>query len=184
MSRIGKRILEIPSGLSISYDNDTILIKNAKDSLKVHAPKEHFEIKIDDNKFSVLAKDELKQTQMMHGTINALVHNAILGLTKGCMKQLKIVGVGYKASVAGDKLTLNLGYSKPVIMQIPEGIKVEAKIPTELTISGFDKEEVGQFAAEVRSKRPPEPYKGKGVMYADEIIQRKVGKTAEGSKGK
>ena len=184
MSRIGKRILEIPSGLSISYDNDTILIKNAKDSLKIHAPKEHFEIKINDNKFSVFAKDELKQTQMMHGTINALVHNAILGLTKGCMKQLKIVGVGYKASVAGDKLTLNLGYSKPVIMQIPQGIKVEAKIPTELTISGFDKEEVGQFAAEVRSKRPPEPYKGKGVMYADEIIQRKVGKTAEGSKGK
>ncbi len=184
MSRIGKRILEIPNGLSISYDNDTILIKNAKDSLKVHAPKEHFEIKINDNKFSVFAKDELKQTQMMHGTINALVHNAILGLTKGCMKQLKIVGVGYKASVAGDKLTLNLGYSKPVIMQIPQGIKVEAKIPTELTISGFDKEEVGQFAAEVRSKRPPEPYKGKGVMYADEIIQRKVGKTAEGSKGK
>ncbi|MBO6072506.1 50S ribosomal protein L6 [bacterium] len=184
MSRIGKRILEIPSGLSISYDNDTILIKNAKDSLKVHAPKEHFEIKINDNKFSVFAKDELKQTQMMHGTINALVHNAILGLTKGCMKQLKIVGVGYKVSVAGDKLTLNLGYSKPVIMQIPQGIKVEAKIPTELTISGFDKEEVGQFAAEVRSKRPPEPYKGKGVMYADEIIQRKVGKTAEGSKGK
>lgn len=184
MSRIGKRILNVPEGISINYTNNLILIKNNKNQLEISAPNNHFEIELNDNKFTIKAKDNLKETRMMHGTINALVKNAILGLTDGAKKQLKIVGVGYKASVSGNKLTLNLGYSKPVIMDIPNGLIVECKTPTEISISGFNKEQVGQFAAEVRMKRPPEPYKGKGVMYINEIIQRKIGKTAEGSKGK
>lgn len=184
MSRIGKRILDIPQGINITYTNNILLIKNNKNQLEIPVSEKNFIIELNDNKFSIHRKNDSKETRMMHGTINSLVKNALLGLTNGVKKQLKIVGVGYKASVANNKLTLNLGYSKPVIMNVPLGLIVECKTPTEISISGFNKEQVGQFAAEVRMKRPPEPYKGKGVMYIDEIIQRKVGKTAEGSKGK
>lgn len=185
MSRIGNRILTIPSGVTITYANHNLNIKNGKNELNIAVPSDDFNIEIKDQKFSIKPKNNpaSKQESMLQGTINALVRNALIGLTEGCFKELKIVGVGYKAVVTGNTLTLSLGYSKPVIMQIPAGLKVECRTPTEMKISGFDKELVGEFAAIVRSKRPPEPYKGKGVMYVNEVIQRKVGKTAETTKG-
>lgn len=185
MSRIGNRILTVPTGVTITYANHNLNVKKGNDQINIPVPTDNFDIEVKDQKFSIKPKSNpvSKQESMLQGTINALVHNAIIGLTEGCYKELKIVGVGYKAAVAGNTLTLNLGYSKPVVMQIPAGLKVECRTPTEMKISGFNKELVGEFAAVVRSKRPPEPYKGKGVMYVNEVIQRKVGKTAETAKG-
>ena len=185
MSRIGNRILTVPTGVTITYANHNLNVKKGNDQINIPVPTDNFDIEVKDQKFSIKPKSNpvSKQESMLQGTINALVHNAIIGLTEGCYKELKIVGVGYKAAVAGNTLTLNLGYSKPVVMQIPAGLKVECRTPTEMKISGFNKELVGEFAAVVRSKRPPEPYKGKGVMYVNEVIQRKVGKTAETVKG-
>ena len=185
MSRIGNRILTVPTGVTITYANHNLNVKKGNDQINIPVPTDNFDIEVKDQKFSIKPKNNpvSKQESMLQGTINALVHNAIIGFTEGCYKELKIVGVGYKAAVAGNTLTLNLGYSKPVVMQIPAGLKVECRTPTEIKISGFNKELVGEFAAVVRSKRPPEPYKGKGVMYVNEVIQRKVGKTAETTKG-
>ena len=185
MSRIGNRILTVPSGVTITYASHNLNVKKGNDQINIPVPTDDFDIEVKDQKFTIKPKHDpaSKQESMLQGTINALVRNAIIGLTEGCFKELKIVGVGYKAVVTGNTLTLSLGYSKPVIMQIPAGLKVECRTPTEMKISGFNKELVGEFAAVVRSKRPPEPYKGKGVMYVNEVIQRKVGKTAETTKG-
>lgn len=183
MSRIGNRVIEIPSGVSLDVKKDIVAIKGQLGSLEVNYPK-NINIKVEDNKLFVTRNNNEKQTKMYHGTVNANISNAITGVSKSFMKELVLKGVGYKAKLMGDKLNLSLGFSHPLNLEIPQGIKVETPKATEIKISGIDKAQVGQFAAVIRAYRKPEPYKGKGVLYKGEQIIRKAGKTAEGSKKK
>lgn len=182
MSRVGNRLLSIPSGVNVEIEKTLVKVTGKLGTITVP---------FDSKKLSVLNKDSMvivkranneKETKMLHGTINANINNALKGVSEGHTKKLKIVGVGYKAAVSGNKINLNLGYSHPIDLIIPSGLNVTCPQATEVVITGADKAVVGQFAAVIRSKRPPEPYKGKGVAYSDEVIIRKVGKTAEGSK--
>ncbi|MDE6645724.1 MAG: 50S ribosomal protein L6 [Malacoplasma sp.] len=182
MSRVGNRLLSIPSGVNVEIEKFLVKVSGKLGTLA---------IPFDNKKLSVLNKDSMiivkrandeKQTKMLHGTTNANIKNALVGVSEGHTKKLKVTGVGYRAAVSGSKITLSLGYSHPVILDIPQGLTITCPQVTEIVITGADKAVVGQFAAVIRSKRPPEPYKGKGVAYADEVIVRKVGKTAEGSK--
>lgn len=182
MSRIGNRILEIPTGVVIDIQKEVVKISGKNGNLDVVYNPNLISVINKDNKILVKRKNEEKFTKMLHGTINANINNAIIGVNVGHSKTLKISGVGYKASVSGQSVDLYLGHSHNIKLPIPNGLKVECPSATEIKIFGHDKAVVGQFAAVIRSKRPPEPYKGKGVMYSDEHIIRKVGKTAEGSK--
>ena len=175
MSRIGNRILMIPEGVTVENKDNMITVSGPKGTLsKPLLNGVKFETNDGQVKFTV----EDENYSAMHGTMNALVNNMIIGVTKGYSKVLQIVGVGYRFNVQGSKLVINAGYSHPVEMQIPEGIKGEVKDNTELTLTGINKEELGEFAANVRKVRKPEPYKGKGIRYADEHIRRKEGKKA------
>lgn len=182
MSRIGNRILEIPTGVLVDIQKKIIRISGKNGSLDVSYDPSLISVINKDNKILVKRKNEEKFTKMLHGTVNANINNAIIGVNDGHNKVLKISGVGYKANVSGQFVDLYLGHSHNIKLPIPLGVKVECPSATEIKIFGHDKAVVGQFAAVIRSKRPPEPYKGKGVMYSDEHIIRKVGKTAEGSK--
>ncbi len=182
MSRIGNRILEIPTGVLVDIQKNIVKVSGKNGNLDVPYNPNLLSILNKDNKIFIKRKNEEKFTKMLHGTINANINNAIIGVNNGHMKHLKISGVGYKASVSGSFVDLYLGHSHNIKVAIPTGVKVECPSATEIKISGFDKAVVGQLAAVIRSKRPPEPYKGKGVMYANEHIVRKVGKTAESSK--
>lgn len=182
MSRIGNRILEIPSSITITIEPSAVVIKNANDKLVVNYPSKLLNIKYEDNKLMVQRKDETNESNMFQGTVNANLSNAIQGLTKGFVVELELKGVGYRAKVEGQKINVSLGLSHPVILDIPQGIKIETPSQTEIKISGYDKQKVGQFAAEIRKWRKPEPYKGKGVLYKNEQIVRKVGKTADKKK--
>jgi len=175
MSRIGNRILMIPEGVTVENKDNMITVSGPKGTLsKPLLAGVKFENSDGQVKFTV----EEEKYNAMHGTMNALVNNMIIGVTKGYTKVLQIVGVGYRFNVQGSKLVINAGYSHPVEMTIPEGIKGEVKDNTELTLTGINKEELGEFAANVRKVRKPEPYKGKGIRYADEHIRRKEGKKA------
>lgn len=182
MSRIGNRIIDIPTGTSIEILKNLVKISGKNGTIEVQFNKKIISVISKENKVFVKRINDEKESKMLHGTINANINNAIIGVTQGHSKTLKISGVGYKAAVVGTNLDLNLGYSHPIKLAIPAGIKVECPEPTEIKISGAEKSVVGQFAAVIRSKRKPEPYKGKGVMYSDEHIVRKAGKTAEGKK--
>lgn len=182
MSRIGNRILLIPQGVNVDVKDNQIDVSGKLGSLKINFDNKKLTILNKDSNLIIKRNNEQKTTKMLHGTINAIIKNALDGVNVGHTKKLKIVGVGYKAAVNGKNLDLNLGYSHPIKIQIPGGITVKCPQATEIVIQGANKSEVGQLAAVIRSKRKPEPYKGKGVMYSDEIIIRKVGKTAEGSK--
>ena len=175
MSRIGNRILMIPEGVTVENKDNMITVSGPKGTLsKPLLNGVKFENSDGQVKFTI----EDENNNAMHGTMNALVNNMIIGVTKGYSKVLQIVGVGYRFNVQGSKLVINAGYSHPVEMQIPEGIKGEVKDNTELTLTGINKEELGEFASNVRKVRKPEPYKGKGIRYADEHIRRKEGKKA------
>lgn len=175
MSRIGNRKIAIPEGVTITEENGIVTVKGPKGSLTTNLVK-GITIKVEDNTLEVLrANDNYKP---MHGTINANINNMITGVTHGYEKKLEIIGVGYRFTLKGNVIVISAGYSHPVEMQIPEGITVEVPSNTELTIKGIDKEKVGEFAANVRKVRQPEPYKGKGIRYKDEHIQRKEGKKA------
>lgn len=182
MSRIGNRILEIPTGVTVDVQKNIVKVSGKNGTLDVAYDPNLLSVLNKDNKVFVKRKNEEKFTRMLHGTVNANIKNAIDGVNTGHTKVLKISGVGYKASVSGTNVDLYLGHSHNIKVAIPAGVKVECPSATEIKIFGHDKAVVGQLAAVIRSKRPPEPYKGKGVMYADEHIIRKVGKTAEGSK--
>lgn len=182
MSRIGNRILEIPTGVSVDVQKDVVKVSGKNGNLDVSFNPNLISVISKENKLFVKRKNEEKFTKMLHGTTNANINNAIVGVNTGHTKILKISGVGYKASLSGSNIDLYLGHSHGIKIAIPAGIKVECPSATEIRIFGHDKAVVGQLAAVIRSKRPPEPYKGKGVMYANEHIIRKVGKTAEGSK--
>lgn len=177
MSRIGKQQIIIPDGVDVKIDNSVVIVKGPKGELKqnIH-PKVNIDIK--DNIIAVNVKDEInKEQRSLWGLFASLIINMIKGVTEGFSKQLEITGVGYKAAVAGEKLTLNCGFSHPVEMQIPQGLEVGVE-GNVITVGGIDKQSVGAFAAEIRSTKKTEPYKGKGIKYVGEHIIRKVGKAA------
>ena len=177
MSRIGNRELTIPSGVNVNIENDTITVKGPKGELKLN--KSHIiEVEEKDGKIITKRPNDAKTSKQLHGTTNALINNMIVGVTEGFQKNLETIGVGYKFQVQGSKLTISAGYSHPVVMPAPEGIKIEQTSNTEITISGIDKQKVAEFAANVRAVREPEPYKGKGIRYKDEHVRRKEGKKA------
>ncbi|MGB3579789.1 MAG: 50S ribosomal protein L6 [Roseiarcus sp.] len=175
MSRIGKKPVVIPSGVTAKIDGQTIAVKGAKGELKFTAPDE-VAITIDGEAVHVTPHGEDKRARARWGTARAQVQNLIGGVTKGFEKKLEINGVGYKAALAGKNLQLSLGYSHDIIFPIPAGVTITTSKPTEITIAGIDKRQVGQIAAEIRAFRGPEPYKGKGVKYVGEFVFRKEGK--------
>ena len=175
MSRIGNRKLEIPAGVTVSEENGIVTVKGPKGELTTKLA-QGISVKIEGNTLEVIRENDLYKP--MHGTVNANIHNMLIGVTKGFKKELEIVGVGYRFALKGNAIVISAGYSHPVEMQIPNGIKVELPSNTELTITGCNKELVGEFAANVRKVRQPEPYKGKGIRYKDEHIIRKEGKKA------
>jgi large subunit ribosomal protein L6 len=177
MSRVGKQPVKVPAGVKVEVKKGLFRAEGPRGKLEQRI---HPDIKIEHDKEAGEVRfsrpTESKRHKSLHGLAQRLVGNAVAGVSEGFTKKLEIVGVGYNAKSQGDKLTLNLGYSGPVIMTIPEGVKVETPAPTQIVVTGCDKQKVGQFAAEVRRKRPPEPYKGKGVRYEDEYVRRKAGK--------
>ena len=175
MSRIGNRKIEIPAGVTVTLENNIITVTGPKGTLKMELSKD-ITMEQSDNVITLTRKNEAAKA--MHGTMNALINNMIEGVSKGYEKGLEIVGVGYRFNVQGKKLVINTGYSHPVEIEIPEGLTVEAVSNTEITVKGIDKVLVGEFAANIRKVRRPEPYKGKGIRYKDEHIRRKEGKKA------
>jgi len=178
MSRIGRMPIAVPAGVTVEIaENNHVTVKGPKGTLE-RALAPEMEIKLEDSVITVTRPNDLKRMKSLHGLTRTLLNNMIVGVTEGYKKELEVNGVGYRASKAGKVLTLNLGYSHPVEMTDPEGI--ESKVEgNKITVTGIDKEKVGQYAAEIRDKRRPEPYKGKGIKYADEVIRRKVGKTGK-----
>ena len=179
MSRIGRMPIAIPAGVTVEIaENNKVTVKGPKGTLeRVLAPE--MEIKVEGAEIVVSRPNDLKRMMALHGLTRTLINNMVIGVTAGYQKVLEINGVGYRAAKQGKTLTLSLGYSHPVEMVDPEGIETTVENQTKITVKGIDKEKVGQFAAEIRSKRGPEPYKGKGIKYSDEVIRRKVGKTGK-----
>jgi large subunit ribosomal protein L6 len=175
MSRVGKKPIVVPNGVTAKIDGRNVAVKGAKGELNYTAPEE-VSVKLEAGSVLVAPLGEDKRSRAMWGTARARVQNLVVGVTKGFEKKLEISGVGYKAAVAGKNLQLSLGYSHDVVYPIPAGITITAAKPTEITVTGIDKQQVGQVAAEIRDFRGPEPYKGKGVKYAGEFIFRKEGK--------
>lgn len=169
MSRVAKNPVAIPSGVEVKFNATEVTVKGALGSLST-ALVEEVEIKLDNNQLTFAAKTDSKFARSMSGTLRALLNNMVTGVSKGFEKKLQLVGVGYRAQAAGDTLNLSLGFSHPVAHQMPAGVKVATPTQTEIVITGADKQQVGQVAAEIRAYRSPEPYKGKGVRYADEVV--------------
>ena len=179
MSRIGRLPVAIPAGVEVTVaEGNVVTVKGPKGTLERALPTE-MEIKVEDGHVVVSRPNDLKKMKSLHGLTRTLINNMVVGVTEGYEKVLEVNGVGYRAAKSGNKLTLNLGYSHPVEMIDPEGIETVLDGQNKITVKGIDKEKVGQFAAEIRDKRRPEPYKGKGIKYADEVIRRKVGKTGK-----
>ena len=179
MSRIGRMPIAIPAGVTVEVaENNKVTVKGPKGTLERVLPAE-MEIKVNGFEVSVNRPNDLKKMKSLHGLTRTLINNMVVGVTDGYEKKLEVNGVGYRASKSGKTLTLNLGYSHPVEMVDPEGIETVLDGQNIIIVKGIDKEKVGQFAAEIRDKRRPEPYKGKGIKYADETIRRKVGKTGK-----
>jgi large subunit ribosomal protein L6 len=175
MSRIGKKPVSIPQGVTVKVQDNSVYVEGPKGQLTlVLSARIHAEVK--DNQVFFTRVSDIKTDKALHGLFRSLVNNMIKGVSDGYVKELEIQGVGFKAQVQGNKLTLNLGFSHPVHYIVPEGVKIEAPKATQLVIRGIDKEKVGEVAAEIRSVYPPEPYKGKGIRYVGEYVRRKVGK--------
>jgi large subunit ribosomal protein L6 len=175
MSRIGKKAVAVPSGVTASVDGQTVKMKGPKGTLQYVVP-DDIVVKMENGAIKVDPREETNRARSMWGTSRTLVSNLVTGVTKGFESKLEITGVGYRAAVQGKNLQLALGFSHDVLYPIPEGIAIATPRPTEIVVSGIDKQRVGQVAAEIRAFRPPEPYKGKGVKYAGEFIFRKEGK--------
>jgi large subunit ribosomal protein L6 len=176
MSRIGKKPVAIPSGVEVRLDGSTVVVKGPKGELETAILADLVDVAIQDNEVVVTPKNDSKPARSAWGLTRSLINNMVTGVTEGFQKKLEIVGVGYRAQLQGRNLKLNLGFSHDVVYEVPEGITIEVPQPTEIVVSGIDKQKVGQVAAEIRAWRPPEPYKGKGVRYAGEYIFRKEGK--------
>ena len=178
MSRIGRMPVAIPAGVTVEIaEGNKVTVKGPKGTLVRELPHE-MEIKIEDGHVIVSRPNDLKRMKSLHGLTRTLIHNMTIGVSEGYTKTLEVNGVGYRAAKQGKKLTLNLGYSHPVEMEDPEGLETTVD-GNKIVVKGISKEKVGQYAAEIREKRAPEPYKGKGIKYADEVIRRKVGKTGK-----
>jgi len=179
MSRIGRMPIAVPAGVTVEIaENNKVTVKGPKGTLSRVLPSE-MEIKMEGAEIIVSRPNDLKKMKSLHGLTRTLINNMVVGVTAGYEKKLEVNGVGYRASKAGKVLTLNLGYSHPVEMEDPEGVEAVVEGQNVIRVKGIDKEKVGQFAAEIRDKRRPEPYKGKGIKYSDEVIRRKVGKTGK-----
>ncbi len=179
MSRIGRMPIAIPAGVTVDIaENNKVTVKGPKGTLERVLPEE-MDIKLELDTVIVSRPNDLKRMKSLHGLTRTLIANMVKGVTDGYEKILEINGVGYRAQKQGTKLVLSLGYSHPVEMEDPEGLEVIVEGTNKITVKGIDKEKVGQFAAEIRDKRRPEPYKGKGIKYSDEVIRRKVGKTGK-----
>lgn len=177
MSRIGKMPITVPAGVEVEIaENNFVTVKNAKATMTQQFDAA-MKITKDGATIKVERPDDSNKYRSLHGLTRTLLNNMVHGLDKGFSKELEVNGVGYRAAMEGKKLVLNLGYSHPVTMEAPEGIEIEVPAPNKIVIKGYDKQAVGQFAAEVRGKRPPEPYKGKGIKYASEVVRHKEGKT-------
>lgn len=178
MSRIGNKPINIPEGVEVKIDKNVITVKGPKGTLERQLHHD-MKINVDANVLTVERPSDDSEHKALHGLTRALINNMVIGVTEGFKKELEINGVGYRAQKQGKDLVMNLGYSHQVVMTEPEGITIEVPTPNQIIISGTDKEAVGQFATIVREKRPPEPYRGKGIKYVDEVIRRKEGKTGK-----
>lgn len=179
MSRIGNKPIEIPAGIDVKVEGTTVTV-SGKGMTLTQTINPLIGIKMEDNTMHFTRANEDKETKSLHGLTRALINNMVTGIDKGFQKELEINGVGYRAAKQGNELVMNLGYSHQVIIPEIPGITIEVPAPNKIIIKGADKQAVGQFAAEVREKRPPEPYKGKGIKYVDEVIIRKEGKAGKG----
>lgn len=177
MSRIGRTPIAIPAGVEIKVeDNNVVTVKGPKGALtQQFSP--NITIEMEGGELKVTRPNDAKENRALHGLTRTLIHNMVVGVTDGYKKELDVNGVGYRVAKEGSKLVMNLGYSHQVIVEEIPGITIDVPSPNKIVINGCDKQQVGQFAAEVREKRPPEPYKGKGIKYSDEVIRRKAGKT-------
>ncbi len=178
MSRIGNRKLVIPEGVTVEVSENVVTVKGPKGTLQTVLTNPDVLVEVKDGEVLVTRNNDLIPTRSMHGTVNSNIENMLIGVTKGYEKGLEIIGVGYRFQQKGNSIVINAGYSHPVELNVPEGLTIEVPSNTELTIKGIDKEKVGKFAAEVRKVRKPEPYKGKGIRYKDEVVRRKEGKKA------
>ena len=178
MSRIGNKTITIPAGVEFNCSAaNEVTVKGPKGTLaRQFSPL--MDIKVEDNTITVVRQNEQKHTKQLHGTTRALINNMIVGVSEGFVKELELVGIGFRAALAGKKLTLTIGYSHPVEIEIEDGLTCEVPSQTEIKISGIDKQRVGECAAVIRAVRKPEPYKGKGIRYKGEYVRRKEGKTA------
>mgnify|MGYP000949811669 CR=1 FL=1 len=181
MSRIGRKPINIPAGVTVSVDGSVVTVKGPKGALtqKIHP---NMTVKVEGNEVHVTRPDDEKENKALHGTTRSLIHNMVLGVTEGFHKELEINGVGYRAQKQGKNLVMNLGFSHQVTVPEIDGITIECPAANKIVVHGPDKQQVGQFAAEIREKRPPEPYKGKGIKYAAEHIRRKEGKAGKTAK--
>ena len=179
MSRIGRMPIAVPAGVTVDIaENNKVTVKGPKGTLERVLPAE-MEIKLEGSEVVVSRPNDLKKMKSLHGLTRTLINNMVIGVSEGYEKKLEINGLGYRAQKQGKKLVLSLGYSHPVEMEDPEGLETVVDGTNIIVVKGIDKEKVGQYAAEIRAKRSPEPYKGKGIKYADEVIRRKVGKTGK-----
>jgi len=178
-SRIGKKPIEVPSNVTLTLEEQFVKAKGPLGELSLSYPGEVKVVKEESGKLRLFKTAETKRANQMHGLFRTLTDNIIVGVSKGFDKKLQLVGVGYRAAVEGNDLVMNLGFSHPVRMAIPEGLKVKVEENTRIIVSGYDKSAIGQFAATIKKWRPPEPYKGKGIRYADEVVRRKEGKAGK-----
>ena len=176
MSRIGRMPITVPANVTVTVDNNVVTVKGPKGEL-TQAMHPDMIIEVEGTTVLVKRPSEVKEHKSLHGLTRTLISNMIEGVEKGYKKELEVLGVGYRVAKEGKNLVMNLGYSHQVIMEETDGITIEVPAPNKIIVSGIDKQAVGQFAAEVREKRPPEPYKGKGIRYAGEVVRRKEGKT-------
>lgn len=178
MSRIGNKPVQIPAGVEVDINGNHIAVKGPKGTLE-HTFYEKLTVNVEDGVLHVVRPDDERETRAQHGLTRALIANMVTGVSEGYTKSLELAGVGYRVALKGKSLDLSLGYSHPVIYDAPEGITFEVPDNTHIHVKGIDKQQVGQVAAEIRGKRPPEPYKGKGIHYVGEHIRRKLGKAAK-----
>lgn len=181
MSRIGRHPIAVPAGVEVKIDGSTVTVKGPRGTLTRTVHK-NMNVALEDGHVVVTRPDDSNLNKSLHGLTRTLIANMVEGVEKGYSKELEVNGVGYRAQKQGKDLVLNIGYSHQVIMSEVEGITIDVPSPNKIVVSGPDKQQVGQFAAEIREKRPPEPYKGKGIKYADEHIRRKEGKAGKGGK--
>ena len=179
MSRIGRKPINIPAGVEVKVEGTCVTVKGPKGTL-TQKFQPAMNIAVEGAEIVVTRPNDAKENRSLHGLTRTLISNMILGVTEGFKKELEVNGVGYRVQKQGKDLVMNLGYSHQVIVSDTDDIKIEAPAPNKIIITGIDKQKVGQFAAEIREKRPPEPYKGKGIKYVDEVIRRKEGKTGKG----